>query len=59
MKYRTFDKLFMVLGFICAGLSAIVDYDKGESFLWQLACMVWITIAYMKQLSIESLEDDK
>jgi len=58
-KNRLFDKLFMVIGFVSAGISSIIDYNQGEPFMWQVACMVWITIAYIKQLTIESLEDDK
>lgn len=58
-KYRKLDKLFMILGFISAGISSIVDYSKNEPFMWQAACMIWISIAYIKQLSIENLEDDK
>lgn len=58
-KYRKLDRLFMVLGFISAGISSIVDYHENEPFMWQVACMIWITIAYIKQMSIESLEDDQ
>jgi hypothetical protein len=58
-KYRIFDKLFMSLGFISAGISSFVDYKEGESFIWQLSCMVWISVAYIKQMSIESMEDEK
>ena len=58
-KYRRLDKLFMVLGFISAGISSIVDYNQNEPFMWQVSCMIWISIAYIKQLSIENLEDDQ
>lgn len=58
-KYRKLDRLFMILGFISAGMSSIIDYNQNEPFMWQVACMVWITIAYIKQMSIESLEDDE
>jgi hypothetical protein len=58
-NYRIFDKLFMVLGFISAGISGMIDYSKGDPYMWQIACMTWIVIAYIKQLSIESLEDEE
>jgi hypothetical protein len=58
-KYRIFDKLFMSLGFLTAGISSFIDYKEGEPFIWQLSCMVWISVAYIKQLSIESMEDEE
>jgi hypothetical protein len=58
-NYRIFDKLFMFLGFISAGISSLIDFYEDEPFIWQLSCMAWIAIAYIKQMSIESMEDEE
>lgn len=59
MKFwKIIDKMFMFLGFISAALSAILDFVDSKPFLWQLACMAWISICYIKQLTLESYEEE-
>jgi hypothetical protein len=57
--FRFIDKLFMILGIMTGTISAIISYSKGESYLWQLACVAWIFVAMMKQITIDNFEDDK
>jgi hypothetical protein len=49
----------MILGIMTGTISAIISYSKGESYLWQLACVAWIFVAMMKQITIDNFEDDK
>lgn len=58
-KYRILDRIFMFIGFTTALISAILAYVNSEPFVWQLGCVAWISVVYLKQLTIESLEDDK
>jgi len=56
---RLFDKLFMFLGFFAAGISAALSFMEDKPFIWQLGCMAWIVVAFLKQLTIESYEEEE
>jgi len=50
----------MALGFICAGLSAMMFYGDGfHTWCWQLITMVWIIDGFIKTKRIENLEKKK
>ena len=54
------EKVFTVLGFISALSSAIINYTTtGKNYFWQIMVIVWITIAFMKQRTIEEIDNKK
>lgn len=47
----------MAMGFITAGLSAMMWYGNGfHTWIWQVTCMIWIGDGYFKQKTIDKLE---
>ena len=57
-KLKLLDKLLMTAGFLSAGVSALINIKNGpNAWFWQIMCMVWILICFLKQMSIENLED--
>lgn len=52
------EKVFTIIGFLSALGSAIINYvTTNEHYFWQLMVMVWISIAFIKQKTIEEIED--
>lgn len=51
MKYL--EKVFMVLAFLCALGSFIIAVYDDTSWVWQLNTMIWISIAFLKTVTIE------
>jgi hypothetical protein len=52
------EKIFTVFGFLSALSSAIIHYTtEGKNYFWQIMVIVWILIAFMKQRTIEEIED--
>jgi hypothetical protein len=49
----------MILGFMTAFASVILNITNNKPYEWQLACLAWIMIAYLKQLTIEGYEDEQ
>ena len=47
----------MGIGFVCAGLSAMMFYGQGfHAWIWQLTTMIWIVDGFFKQKTIDKLE---
>jgi len=54
------EKVSTILAFLSALASAIINYTTtGENYFWQLMVIVWVLIAFMKQRTIEEIEDKK
>jgi hypothetical protein len=59
-KLPIIERLFMVLAFISAAYSFLINLNNGyQQFTWQLCVMMWITIAYLKMKMLEDQEKDK
>ena len=47
----------MGIGFVCAGLSAMMWYGQGfHTWCWQIVTMIWIADGFIKQKHIDKLE---
>ena len=47
----------MGIGFVCAGLSAMMFYGQGfHTWIWQIITMIWIGDGFFKQKTIDKLE---
>jgi hypothetical protein len=47
----------MGIGFVCAGLSAMMWYGQGfHTWCWQIVTMIWIGDGFFKQKTIDRLE---
>jgi hypothetical protein len=57
--WKILDRVFMILGFMTAFASVILSINNNKPYEWQLACLAWIMIAYLKQLTIEGYEDEQ
>ena len=54
------ETLSTFFAFISALGSAIINYTTtGENYFWQLMVIVWVLIAFMKQRTIEEIENKK
>jgi len=54
------EKVSTIFAFLSALASAIINYTTtGENYFWQLMVIVWVLIAFMKQRTIEEIEDKK
>ena len=50
----------MGIGFVCAGLSAMMFYGQGfHTWIWQVITMIWIGDGFFKTKRIEQLEKRK
>ena len=59
-KFQIIERLFMVLAFISAAFSFLINIDNGyQQFSWQLCVMMWVAIAYLKMRMSEDQEKDK
>jgi hypothetical protein len=57
-KLNFWENLSTLLAFVSALASSIINYTTtGENYFWQLVVIIWILIAYMKQRTIEKIED--
>lgn len=56
---RTFDYICMVIAFMMAGLSLMMFWGQGlAAWIWQVTTMIWVFNCYMKQRTIERIEND-
>jgi hypothetical protein len=54
------EKFSTFLAFLSALASAITNYSTtGKNYFWQLMVIVWVLIAFMKQRTIEEMDDKK
>lgn len=54
------EKIFTIIAFLSALSSAIVNYTTtGKNYFWQIMVIVWILIAFMKQRTIEEIDNKK
>jgi hypothetical protein len=58
-KFKTFEKIFMGVTFVCATISFLLNFKNGfTSYSWQLSVMMWVSISYLKQRMIDDCEND-
>ena len=60
MKWLNFERIMMIIGALSA-LSAVFNkYDEGfKSYSWPLGAIMWIMVAFLKDLQIKSLTKNK
>ena len=54
---KVYEKVLMALLIILCLSSAIVAYETGESWIWQIVTMVWVANSWIKQNQINELEN--
>lgn len=50
---KNLEKIFMSVAFISALLSMIICIYTGKSWTWQMATIMWVFVAYLKEKLIE------
>jgi hypothetical protein len=50
---KNLEKIFMSVAFISALLSMVISIYTGTSWTWQMATIMWIFVAYIKERLIE------
>lgn len=54
---KTVQYILMGIGFVFAGLSAMMFYGQGfATWIWQVIAMIWIADGFFKQLTIDRIE---
>jgi len=60
MKWITFERVMMALGALSASFAVYTKYDEGyNSYGWPLGALIWILVAFAKDLEIHSLTKNK
>ena len=60
MKWLNFERLMMILGALSAIFAVYAKYDEGySSYGWPLGTLLWILVAFVKDLQIKSLTKNK
>lgn len=54
---KNLEKIFMLLAFIGALTSMIISMYSGTSWTWQMATIMWIFVAYLKQKLIQRYQN--
>lgn len=50
------EKICMLVAFLSATVSMMLNIKTGESFGWQVITLMWIAIAYFKTVLLEKYE---
>ena len=46
---KNLSKIFMLVGFISAGIAMVINMTNNVSWSWQAITMVWILVAYINE----------
>jgi len=46
---KNLSKIFMLIAFISAGDSMVINMINGTSWSWQVITMMWVFVAYMNE----------
>ena len=55
--YKILETFLMVLVIITCIASAILHYISGQSYIWQIVTLIWVSNAWMLQTRINQLEN--
>ena len=50
---KNLEKIFMLVAFVSATVSMIISMHLGTSWTWQMATIMWIFVAFLKEKLIE------
>lgn len=60
MKWINFERIMMVLGALSASFAIYAKFAEGySSYGWPLGALLWILVAFAKDLEIKSLTKNK
>jgi len=54
---KNLEKIFMLVALISALLSMIISLYSGTSWSWQMATIMWIFVAYIKERLIQRYQN--
>jgi hypothetical protein len=55
--YKILETFLMVLVITTCIASAILHYISGQSYIWQIVTLIWVSNAWMLQTRINQLEN--
>ena len=50
---KNLSKIFMLIAFISAGASMVINIINGTSWSWQVITMMWVFVAYMNEKVVD------
>lgn len=60
MKWLTFERIMMILGALSAAIATVTYFEQGyKVYGWPLGAFLWICVAFLKDLQIQSLTKNK
>jgi hypothetical protein len=55
--YKILETFLTVLAIITCIASAIIHYLSGQSYIWQIVALIWVSNAWMLQTRINQLKN--